>query len=109
MPGPLTSIDLQAPKAGHYLIAVYYRNAHAEQDVTIQANGSMAGSFRLTNTGLHAERMLMFSADLRQGRNSLTLRFTRWTPLAHDPQPIAVLITKITWIGGSQINDQRSS
>jgi glycosyltransferase involved in cell wall biosynthesis len=87
--GPLTSIECAAQQAGRHLVAIYYRNAQPGQQVTIDVNGSVLGTFRLENTGMHAGRMLACAAELRQGANTINLRF---------PQPAGMLITKMVWV-----------
>jgi hypothetical protein len=42
--------------------------------------------------------MFAFSGQLRAGRNTMTLRFTRFAVPDHDPRAVAVLITKLTWM-----------
>jgi len=59
---------------------IYYRNVHPDQEVTIEVNGSPAGTFRLPNTGMHAGRLLFCSAELRHGNNTMNLRFAKWAP-----------------------------
>jgi glycosyltransferase involved in cell wall biosynthesis len=88
-PGPVTSIEYAARQAGRHLMAIYYRNAQPDHQVAIDVNGSPVGTFRLANTGMYAGRMLACAAELRQGANTIDLRFT---------QPAGILITKMVWI-----------
>lgn len=100
--GPLTSVEFKARQRGPHLLAIYYRNVHPDQEVTIEVNGSPAGTFRLPNTGMHEGRLLFCSAELRQGDNTMNLRFAKWAPPHENQRPIALLITKIVWIADSR-------
>jgi glycosyltransferase involved in cell wall biosynthesis len=92
--GPKTSIEFLAQRAGRHVIAIHYRNVHADQTVAVEVNGSDAGTFRLANTGAYGERMLACTADLRRDRNAMNLQFTRW---AESSPPAAILITRMNW------------
>ena len=100
--GPLTSIEFETRQQGPHLLAIYYRNVHPNQQVAIEVNGSPVGTFRLPNTGMHAGRLLSCSAELRQGNNTMNLRFAKWAPPHENQRPIALLITKLVWIAGSK-------
>jgi glycosyltransferase involved in cell wall biosynthesis len=96
--GPLTSVEFEVNEPGPHLLAIYYRNLHPNQKVTIDVNGSPAGKFKVSNTGLDAGRLLSCSAELLRGTNTLRLEFSKWAQPHENHRALAILITKFVWI-----------
>jgi glycosyltransferase involved in cell wall biosynthesis len=95
--GPQASFEFDAQESGRHLIAIYYRNVHPGQTITVEVNNLQVGSFRLVHTGIQEGRMLWFNAALHPGRNIMKFRFSIWHQSQEDHRPLALLITKILW------------
>jgi hypothetical protein len=93
--GPYTCVEIESRREGPHLLAIYYRNIHEDQVVTIDMNGTRIGERRLPFTSLEKGRLLALTADLRRGKNTLGLEFSKWFGPHENERPLAVIVTKI--------------
>lgn len=92
--GPATAFQIEALEDGRHVTAIYYRNLHRNQVVTVETNGRICGEFPLDETGMRQNRMLMLELELRHGMNDVKLSFTKWGGPVGDERPLAIILTR---------------
>jgi glycosyltransferase involved in cell wall biosynthesis len=93
--GPVSAFEFQSGKGSRSLVAIYYRNLHPGQTVTIEFNGAPCGEFALHETGITQDHLVTVRVLLREGSNQVKLSFGRWGGPAGDGRPLAMIITKV--------------